>query len=522
MLQCLMLVVPAGGLSAQAAATVPIFDPVYRDLEELAFAGLLPTGWTAQRPISVARVRWLVEVAREQVQSSSGSADAHMMGIRAMIDRLDNRFGTNGSLLTVRGTVDVALGGGRSPGRTIPDNGVGEVDAVINPLWAYRNGREYGDRATAAAAGSLAVGIGRRWAVAFGFRAAAVDASGPLAGRRGLETAYVRGVFGPWAVQVGRDAVAWGWAEPGGLLLSGNVPPVNMIRVTTDRSLGMGSAGAADITLFAADLGPGQNFPHAKLFGARMELSPRPWLSVGVSALNRQMGEGAPHASVGERLRDLTLLWDLFSGEEQNQFSDKLAGADFRAAIGGLHGVQVRGEVVVTESVKDRLSNAFDAAAGYQLAVDFLDIGGGGRHGLSLTLQRLGPVVYRHGSFRTGLAVERMLMGSMQGPDSRGVTLRYQAHPSGWAARVRTAVSLESRSADPHDVRIDPKRHVFRSGDRPNEQRVRVEVEASRPLWAGTGGVDLYLGLERVTRFEFETGPERTHGAVLLKFWRDF
>jgi len=506
---------------AQAAATVPLLDPVYEDVSRLEALGLLGRAWTGELPYSVARIRRLAARARESLRTALAGADPRRETAQSVLRRIEARFAEPEQTPPIRGRAELELGGGRSPGRGIPSNGVGAVDAVVDPLWARRAGRAYGDRATLAVAGGASLGIGRRSAVGLGGRASALRGSGVLPGRRDgtVETAYVRTVFGAWAVQVGRDHLAWGW-EGDGLLLSGNGPTLDMIRLATDQPVDMGFLGDGEVTVLAADLGPHQNFPHAKLFAGRLALRPSPGIQLGLSVLNKQMGEGAPDASVGARIRDLTVLWGLFKGDDIDRFSDKLAGADLRVRFG--RGLIVEGAMIVTDFDKDRVGDVLDVAAAYRAALILPNLGPAGRHRISVGFQRIGPQVYRHTQFRTGLAVDGYLQGSTLGPDARRLEVGYLLGPLAWLESLEVLLTTESMSADPHAVRFTPERDVYRVADLTDERRTRGVLRLRRSLWGYRGGARLTLGVERVGAFSFVDGADRTDGVVSLVLWRTF
>jgi hypothetical protein len=289
-----------------------------------------------------------------------------------------------------------------------------------------------------------------------------------------------------------------------------------MVRVSTDRSLDLGLLGDAEFSLLAADLGPNQNFPHAKLFGLRAEVWP--WRTVGFAAsvLNKQLGEGAPEASVGERIRDLTVLWGLILGDDVDQFSEKLASFDVKARIPAAWGLEVRAGMVLTDFDKDRVGDVLDAAGAYHVSVMAPRVGSGGRHSIAFGAIRIGPLVYRHSQFRTGLAVDGSLQGSALGPDARSLGVRYGYHPVGEAWGLDASATWETRRADSYDSRFEPQRDVYKTVDRPDESRVGTAVQFARGLREGRLWVEVGLGLERVSGFAFEEGAAGTGERVVL------
>jgi hypothetical protein len=508
----------AAAVGAQDAASVPLVDPVYRDLGRLDAFGLLPQGLPEHLPYGVARVRHLVDGARRELAAHRlAFSDVALQDLDALLERLEERFQAEAQGRPAA-WVEGELGGGRSAGRPIPHNGVGQVDATINPLWAYRHGRAYGDRFTVASSAGLSVPLGRRWAVTLGGRATALWASGSPAGKRDavLENASVRVLFGPVAVQVGRGGEVWGGPEGRGLLLSRNGPALNMLRVSTDRSLDLGFLGGAEFSLLAADLGPNQNFPHAKLFGFRADVWPWQTVGFGLSVLNKQLGEGAPEATVGERIRDLTVLWGLVFGDDIDRFSEKLVSLDIRVRVPEARGLQLRAGMVLTDFDKDRVGDVLDAGAAYHVSVEVPRLGTGGRHSFALDAVRIGPLVYRHHQFRSGLTVDGLLQGSALGPDARSLGLRYGYRPLGEAWEMEASAVWETRRADIYDRRFEPEPDVYKTVDRPDESRVGTAVQFARGLWEGRLWVKVGLGLERVIGFAFEEGAARTGERVLL------
>ncbi len=514
----------AAAVAAQDAVSIPIADPVYRDLGRLEAFGLLSQGLPEHLPYGVARVRHLVEGARRELAARRlAFSDVALLDLDALLERLEERFLSEEQGRPVA-WVEGELGGGRSAGRSIPDNGVGQVDATINPLWAYRHGRAYGDRFTLASSAGLSVPLGRRWAMTLGGRATAFWVSGSSAGKRNavLENASVRALFGPVAVQVGRGAEVWGGHEGLGLLLSRNGPPLDMVRVSTDRPLDLGLLGDAEFSLLAADLGPNQNFPHAKLFGLRADIWPWRTAGFGLSVLNKQLGEGAPEATVGERIRDLTVLWGLILGDDIDQFSEKLVSFDVKARVPAARGLEVRVGAVLTDFDRDRVGDVLDAAGAYHVSVRAPRLGYGGRHSLAFGAARIGPLVYRHGQFRTGLAVDGSLQGSALGPDARSLGLRYGYRPLGEAWDLEASAVWETRRADIYDRRLEPVPDVYKTIDRPDESRIGTVVHFTRWLREGGLWVKLGLGVERVKGFAFESGAARTNERILLSARRLF
>jgi len=506
---------------AQDSATLPPLDPAYEDLELLDRHGLVPRGLTSLRPLSQGRVAWLVREAR------TGFEGAALEGLRradieAVLSRLERRFG-DVDTRPVAGLAEIELGGGRSPGRGAPSNGLGELDVVVNPLWANRGGRAYGDQRSGAVAVRAATSLGKGVAVGVAGRGVALQASGVTPARRDgtIEAAYLRATVGRIALEVGRDA--W-WQQPGGedaLLLSRDAPPVDLLRIVTDRPLSAFLLGDVEFALTVADLGPNQNFPGAKLFVMNVTARPTASLRMGLTLVNKQAGEGAPDASTSDRLKDLSFFWDLFRVGRDYTFSEKLLGFDARFVLPGASGTALFGEIAFTDLGTDRIRDVLTSDTGYRLGVVLPRLGPSQRHSLELEGALTTALLYRHLQFTTGFAVDGFSQGSELGPDGRRLTARYRydAAAAGWA--VVGAAAVETRSVDPHEPAFNPVKDVFRAGSLPWEGRKRVRLNVTK--WLDEfSGVDVGLGVERVKNFAFEGGANRNNVAVLVRVWRTF
>lgn len=508
-------------LWGQSAATVPLLDPAYADLARLESFGLVPRGNSSFGPWSVARITRLVRDA-EALAASTSLPLTQRDDVTAILTRLAARFPVEGDE-ALSGLFEVEFGGGRSPGRFTPFNGLGTLDAVVNPLWMGRGGRAYGDRGTAALAARVAVPLGPRVALMMGGRASALSSTGeePLGGGSAVEALSVRARLGAMSLQVGRDQLWTGDRTSRGLTLSGNGPPLDLIRLATDRPLPVHVLGDVELAFFVADLGSSQVPAHAKLFGMEFTSRPTQAVELGLTLLNKQLGEGAPEATLGERLKDLTWFWDWFS-PGVSEFSDKLLEFSIRArpASGKL---SVFAEMHLNDFDYRRPRHTFLATAGYRVGAELPRLGASERHALAIEASWLGPDVYLHHQFKSGHAARGFPMGSHLGPDSRGVRASYAYRPAaqGWWGEV--GVSADDWRGDtwePTDEQLyDGPERVL---DGPDEVRVRGDVNFHGTFSGGRSGVDVTFGLEHARTFAFQLGDDRLNGAARVRFWRLF
>lgn len=509
-------VLAPGAAAGQHAATLPPLDPAYRDVARLEAFGLVPRGAGGPMPWSPGRVAWMVVEARALLAERADLDPDVRRDLTALLDGLDARFG-EARQARPAATAEVEAGGGRSPGVAYPFDGTGQLDAVLNPLWSGRGGRAYGDEWAAAGAARVDAPLGGRAAVSGGVRAAAGGAGGLTPGRDevAVEVLHARFVVGRMAVQAGRDHVWTGPGPDGGGLLGLNGPPLDLVRLATDRPLPLHVLGDTDLSLFVADLGPRHVFPHAKLIGALFTVRPAAGLDLGVTLLNKQGGEGAPEATVGQRIRDLFWVVDWFEDEDP-MISDKTAALHLRQRFAGL---ALFGEVTLTDFDYKRRRHTFVSGAAYRAGVSLPRLGAGGRAGVHLEAARTGPLVYRHNQFITGSAVDGYVQGALAGPDSRALAARvtWDAPASGWSAEAR--LTGEWRNGDVWALEDSDLNRLRLVQARPDETRLRGEARLVRSLRDGAGGVEVRAGVERARNFGHEDGAARWNRAGLVRIW---
>jgi len=464
----------------------------------------------------------LLSEAISRFEEDDTTAAQPRADLDAVLARLERRFGPERSN-TATGLAEIEIGGGRSPGREVPSNGQGELDVVLNPLWSNRGGRAYGDELTGALALRGSVSLGSNVAIGVAGRGSTLRASGVAPGRRGavLDGAYLRVRLGSIALQMGRDS--W-WRHIGGddvFLMSLDGPPLDLLRIVTDRPLSLPVLGDTEFAVTASDLGPNQNFPHAKLFGLNVTTRPASALRLGLTLVNKQTGKGAPAASFADRVKDISFLWDLFRVGRDYTFSEKMVSFDAQVVLSEISGVELFGEIAFTDFSADRLEDFLTTDTGYRLGVQFPRLGRSQRHSVELEAALTTLLLFRHEQFLTGFALDGFSQGSVLGPDGRRLVARYRydAPASGWAAAVTT--TLESRSVDLYEPVYDPINDVLDPGTFPHERRARARLDLTR-WFDRVSGVELALGVERVGNFAFESGAARTNGSALVRVWRTF
>ncbi len=261
---------------AQASPLVPLDSRVYQDIDQLAGAGLIDTIIVGARPYTAREVARLLMEARRNL--GRRPADAAWQSEIIAADLTFYAPHVNRPIDDARGE----LASMSSPYRPIPTDGNGSIDATINPLADYRGGRPLADGSTATLETSHSVILGDHFAASLNPRFTGERFQGDSGGAQlRLQSGSASGLFGNFRIDAGRAEAQFGQAPTGGLLLSANAPPLDMIRVTNDRPAALPSflryLGPLQGTLFVADLGTSnQIYPHSKLVGWHVSMLPTP------------------------------------------------------------------------------------------------------------------------------------------------------------------------------------------------------------------------------------------------------
>jgi hypothetical protein len=249
-------------------------------------------------------------------------------------------------------------------------------------------------------------------------------------------------------VDVGRQPLVWGQALDGGLLLSTSGPPLDMIRVSTEapwrapwlfKWLGMLRGSA-----LLADLGPRQNFPHAKLAAYKLSGQITSYFEFSASVMAQQGGRGAPTTDVWNRFIDLVPALKYALPDDDSQFSNKFAGWDMRFRIPALHGAQLYMESVFDDMDPRRWRSTWWEDGGHIVGASLAQLGPEGAWSAVAEYHHTGLRYYQHTVFSSGLSSNRTLLGDPLGPQGDGGLLRI-TRDAGTRTRVQFDLALERR-----------------------------------------------------------------------------
>jgi hypothetical protein len=466
-----------------------------------------------------------------------GSAETRIRFHEAL-ERLEARFASKISLLCEGGD---GVCGGAEPGFVLrsaeldvtsaasPDRPVRTsyeaplaaspvlIAADVNPLLQRNQGRVLADGQTAAVETTIDVQIAPGLALQVRPRVWHSRATGRTSDQEAtLLDAYVRGVFGGVALEVGRNHVATGHGRMAGPMLSHNARGLEMVRLTNERALRLpwflGALGPFTGSAWFADLGSDRLFPHGKLIVFEASLRPSPSVELGLSLLNHQGGDGAPLATFTERLLDIFLIKPLGA-----EISDKVIMGDIRVTLpsAGLE-FYFGGLSTDLDATVMKNSSSFWADAAYTLGVRAVGRGSEGRLDLWMEGHFAGMRPHTHHQLRDGLTVDRRVFGYPMGPLATSLQVGLD-----WRGRshiVSLAGAWEDYSGDDWTFPTDGSPWI-RSADNPDEVRLRAVVDWTREQAGSDMRTSVRLGYEHVARFNFADQDRSNYLAQIRVEW---
>lgn len=514
------LILPCA-LPAQTRITVPVQDPVYVDVDRLIALRLVEVGLYGQRPYSR---RELARMARE---AAAAVERRHVSdATRAIVQRMSGRFAAEMRQLDKVDTIPTGpyvaaiteLLWLSSRGREMPDDESGSVDATINPLTAGRAGRDYGTggRPSLAAEPRLEFQTNRIGAV-IQPRSLLSEGETDFTWEALSLSVPIRNV----TIEIGRQPIVWGQGMEGGLMFSSSGKPLDMLRVSTDlpfRAWFIKGKSPMRGSVVAAHLGPRQHYPNSFLIAYK--LSGHPFtnrVELAASVLGVQGGRGAPRGSFLDHVMDLIPAFKYLLPDNTTQFSNKLAGWEYRLRIPEWNGLQLYAEHAFEDMDPRRWGSTFWQDGGHIIGASLNDLGPDGTVSAAWEYHHTGIRFYKHGEFMSGMTFNGTLFGDPLGNQGDAGYMRL-TWDRGGTRRVTLNVAHERRDGDSYRALSDgPNEDNFRFEmyqSVPAEWRTRLEG-TYRFIWQGSD-VALMGGFERARNFGFVQGDNRNNYLVGL------
>lgn len=508
-----LLVLAASAALAQATPTVPPDDPVYAFVDRLIAARLIDTVVAGQRMMSRRELTRVMAEASRRLGSDTGWFGARLVEYRTA-------FTAEGDGLVSTGVDAFASD---SPSRSIAADGNGAIAAAVNPLLANRLGRPATDGASLLT--RLAVETNPAAALTFAGTASTGwhrARGGGTGAAQQVERLYLRGLWRNAALLVGRDHGYIGQGEAAGLTASLNARGIDQVRLSSDRPFVLPSllryAGPIQATAMLGDLGPKQNFPHARLLAYRMSARPHPRLEVGAGLTEQVGGAGSPPGSFAEKARDAVPIIDALIFHHTFLFSNKFVGFDARYSLPFARGAQVYVEGSFDDFDLRRARSAFTEDAAYVWGVSSSCLPRCGPVRASLEHHATGLRFFTHAIFTSGYTVDGQIIGDPLGPRAKGtyasLDIDEGAVPTSltFAYEDRSGNRYGAASSTPDDADF----HFVILERHPAERRWRLMTQARRGTPASAVAVRAGVGVERVENLAHVEGVWRTNWTAQL------
>lgn len=398
--------------------------------------------------------------------------------------------------------------------RTVPANGLGQIDAFINPLVQYRQGRHIVDGGTLSLETTHWVRASNHLAINFRPR---VQLGIGRDGQPDINDFFVQELYAKFFVknfeiEIGRDNVLYGQGKNAGLLLSNNPRGLDMIKLSNDTPFIFPSVlkylGAIKLSYFLANLGPEQNFSYPFLVGYKLSAQPLSFFEFGFALLTELGGQGAPFASTEDLILEVVPFGALIKTTDIEN-SNKMGGFDFRFRIPTARNLELYSEIIWDDShTPSDIQKFFWDDVGYIGGFYLGRITNSGTVDMRFEFHHTGIRYYQHGQFSTGLAMNQFILGDILGPNGLGLYGNVS-----WDINSENILSfdgaLESRSADVYTTA--PPFIFVKVEDKPEERRFRGVASwllrmNDIPLTLG-----VQLGFERVQNFNFIAGNGRNN-----------
>lgn len=508
---------------ARSTTNVPLSDPTYRFIDKLVGDGLVKDSIIGQRPFSRSEIARLIIQARRKFEERGSSHDRF---IEQTLVKLEKRFGED--IATLYGEsgaqpffqlhsleeLDVDFTWTNSESRDIPANNMGTIDARMYPFFDSHEGRHAVPGSNFSLEGESRGNISRFFSFDIHPRFQILNGSqGEEHADLLLHTGY--GKLSAWNVEleIGRDTVVWGQGPHGGLLLSDNARPLDMIKLSSDHPFRLPSflqyLGDMKLSVFVGTLGPEWVFAYPFFTGAKLSLKPFSFLELGASQALIMGGEGAPSLSFWDGVGEFFAYRPGIGftpndiGTTDPNLSNRIMGIDVRILLPFLRGTQVYAEMFT-----EACCGIFDQLYAYYGGLYLPRLSPSGTIDFRVEYRHIPPVFYRHGTHTDGWMLNRRILGDPLGPHGDSILWEsyydFSDHNS-----LQASFVFEHRDSDLFANNGTIETTYVLEG-RPAEDRYRAEFryhhQTQKFMEFSTS-----VGYERVQQFNFIPGDNRNN-----------
>lgn len=530
LLCALFLLLVSGTAHGYSSVTVPLGDPSYRQLDKLASFGLVKTMMQGQRPYVRFEIARLIQEAMDNYDAfeakyrdnpeldvkASGKWLKAKVHVDDLLKDLKRRFAAE---LIQRKALpgDVPRYQGRlidsvsfdflyldEPKETIiPYNGLGGVNATLQPLVDYREGRHYQEGYNFAFETQHWMRLGKYFSLQAQPRFQMQVATDNLTSENEVFVQRLNGRF-TWNkldIQIGRDSVNWGPSANGGLTFSNNARPLDMIKVSSISPFYypffFRKLGQNEMSLVVANLGPDQVFKDSWLVAYKISNRRNPYFEFGFTQTLILGGEGSPPLGV------LPVLSEFFDITSNNTRSLRNVAIELIGRVPQARGMEIYTELNFADFSSNMETMWFDNTS-YLAGLYLPRLNFSGTWDLRAEYRRLAPRYSRGLVFTDGMTQNQLLLGDPLGPDSWLVSLAslYELNTENW---LTFGFQFSRRHDNYYKFNAGSVTTLFDGG---SENRFLYQVGWRRWLRPYLEG-RVAVGLEHVQNPDFVDGSNR-------------
>ncbi|MFO1463711.1 MAG: capsule assembly Wzi family protein [bacterium] len=507
---------------AYSSVTVPIEDPVYRQLDKLAAHGLIVDRLLGQRPYVRAEIaRQVAEAMKSFENFKNEGAREYVEGILAELkaeyrDELIQNGAIAGTVPRVQGQL---IDQGRmefgylnqDPAFFPSNNGYGGLDAVTRSLVEERSGRHYQNGINLSFETTHWLRLGKYFSIQGEPRFQVQGVQGNEAAETKVFAQRLNGRF-TWRkldIEIGRDSLNWGPSTFGGLNFSNNARPLDFIKLASVMPFRypffFKKFGINQWSLVVANLGPEQKFKDPWYIAYKNSNRGSKYLEIGFSQTILMGGDGAPHLGFGDSIAEFFGA----GGENARESSDRNFDFEVIGTIPQWRGMNVYAELHFEDFDKD-FSVLFGDDLSFLGGVYLPRLNDSGTLDLRVEYRRLGKRYARHQAFSDGVTENKFLIGDPLGPDAWGISAEVN-YDLGRDTLLGAGLRFARRSGDIYlasendDGIGDGTLRI----DRPIETRFRATA-GLRHRFNPRVVARLGLGIEQVHNFNFRANDDQT------------
>lgn len=473
----------AASYSDQLSANVALNSFAYDYLEKLDGLGYLADMRTGTKPYTrIQFARWTKQMMDSQRKDIPPYA-------RAMLAALRQEFQPELDVLSSKGDGQEfglkswSLAEDVYHGNTLAQKG---TKSTYQPLNVNNDGYRYGTGGNEIMAMTFEGKLGDDLVLSFTPR---MSYDSTHKGETSFEYGYVKSDFNNVAIQVGKDAVAWGQGSRGNLMFSNNTEPQSAVRFTNIEPNRPGGLltflGRENTTVSYSVLETNRDIPYPSFVAMRFDFIPSNNFTFALARADIVGGKG--------RMLNSGDYYDWLLGRNAGQWTsspnDKWntqAGGDFRWRLPSIGGIQVYGEVYGEDQHRRVIPYPYRLAWIYGVYIPRFSAEGS--WDACFELHQTDPSWYIHGTYTDGWVFKGNILGDPIGNNAQsfyGKVTHYNQDGSS------ISLNFERVTMD----RTDPAAQKIRSG------WIGYRAMLGKDLQ-----VDLSAGLANISNKDFVTG----------------